>query len=117
MTLDESYIHFLIKENRFCSEDPSSISMEHFKLQITNQVYHYNKHFSINWPKHRSFMTQLSIFKSLFISYISTYKHIIKFMDNLSMIDYLKVYVVVSERHIYEVTGQHWYPHTGLFDL
>lgn len=52
-------------------------------------------------------MTQLSIFKSLFIPYISIYKHIIKFMDNLSMIDYLKVYVVVSERHIYEVTGQH----------
>ena len=52
-------------------------------------------------------MTQLSIFKSLFIPHISTYKHIIKFMDNLSMIDYLKVYVVVSERHIYEVTEQH----------
>lgn len=58
-----------------------------------------------------------AIFKSLFIPYISTNKHIIKFMDNLSMIDYLKIYVVVSERHIYEVTGQHWYPHTGLFDL
>lgn len=62
-------------------------------------------------------MTQLSIFKSLFIPYISIYKHIIKFMDNLSMIDYLKVYVVVSERHIYEVTEQHWYSHTDLFDL
>lgn len=48
MTLDDIYIHFLIKENQFCSEDLSSISTEHFKLQITNQVYHYNKHFSIN---------------------------------------------------------------------